>query len=360
MQKQILKSSREEVEKNSRLNNKELDERKIILESYPRSLFVQLDAPCNQDCLFCSRPESYSHFELEKFKNTYLDKLEPALCKAERINLTGSGELLFLPEAKEILEFFNSYKYAEKMFATNGSSLTPKMADFIAESENRYTLHVSLHASKKEIHEKMTKSKSYDAVKWNLEHLRKVDRKNLTVNFVFLATQANIHDLPDFAKFAKDYNASSVIVYYNYIYRPDQKGISCYFIKENTNRIFDLAKEEAEKLNLLLVLPPKFGSKEASSQICAEAWSDLMINPRGDILTCDVAGDSNESLNGKEFMEAWNGKYYMDIRKKLSKGEYSCSRYCFRANPSAVNDLRAHTITRGKTETEIYEMVSEL
>jgi MoaA/NifB/PqqE/SkfB family radical SAM enzyme len=357
MQKQVLKSSREDVEQNSLLNNKELEERKIILESYPKSLFIQLDAPCNQDCLFCSRPESYSHFELDKFKNSYLGKLETALCKAERINLTGSGELLFLPEAKEILEFFNSYKYSEKMFATNGSSLTPKMVDFIAGSENRYTIHVSLHASKKELHEQMTKSISYNAVKWNLEHLRKIARKNLTVNFIFLATKVNIHDLPDFIKFAKEYNASAVIVYYNFIYRPDQKDISCYFIQDKTNLILDAAKQEAEKLNIRLVLPPKFGNKETTSPMCTEAWSDLMINPRGDILTCDAAGDSNENLNGKEFMEVWNGKYYTDIRKKLSSGGYSCSRYCFRANPSAINDLRSHTITRGKTEAEINEML---
>ena len=94
----------------------------------------------------------YRYFSLEDFKNNYGRKLETALKKAERINLTGSGELLLLPEAKKILGYFNDFKYAEKMFATNGSSLTPKMADFILDSQNKYIIHVSMHSARPDIH----------------------------------------------------------------------------------------------------------------------------------------------------------------------------------------------------------------
>jgi len=78
-----------------------------------------------------------------------------------------------------------------------------------------------------------------------------------------------------------------------------------------------------------------------------------MINTRGDIITCDVAGDSRETLLGKKFIEVWNGEYYTSIRKILAEQKHACSNYCFRVNPSAVDNFRSHFIVRGKSDNEI-------
>lgn len=356
--------NRDIVEANNRLNDLEYREGKIILESYPRAIFMQIDAPCNQDCLFCSRPENYSYFNLEKFRRDFEAKLETAMSRAERMLLTGSGELLCLPEAKKNLQYFNRYKYAEKMFATNGSTLTPKMLDFLIESQNRYTIHVSMHSADKAYHRIMTKSDTYDVVMENIAYLKKVkkDAPGLTVNLIFLMTTENIDNLPDFISFAEDIGADGVVAYYNYVYRQDQKYLSCYFAKAKTNAVIDMARAQVLKSGskLRLTLPPKFDEKEyKGADLCGEAWSQIMINPGGDIITCDVAGDSRETLVGKEFMEVWNGNYLTNIRKKLSSGDRPCSKYCFRANPSCVNDFRSHIITRGKSEEEIEKFIKE-
>ena len=70
---------------NRDLNFREYEEQKVILKSYPTSIFVQVDAPCNIDCLFCSRPEVYPYFNLDEFRSKYEDKLLPALQRVERI-----------------------------------------------------------------------------------------------------------------------------------------------------------------------------------------------------------------------------------------------------------------------------------
>ena len=346
------------VTSNSELNEKEYSERAIILKSFPRSMFVQMDAPCNQDCLFCSRPETYSYFRLEEFRGKFEAKLEEAFSSAERLLLTGSGELLSLPEAKKNLEYFNRYTYAEKMFATNGSSLTPKMVDFLIESGNRYDIHISIHASNKATHAIMTKSGTYDVLMENLKYLRSVknDAGKLSINFVFLMTTSNVGDLPAFIDFAADYGADGVIAYYNYVYRPDQKALSCCFAKEAANRALDIvrAKTGPGWIGPRVSLPPKFNDPSYSEvSICGEAWSQLMVNTHGDVITCDVAGDSRETLLDKDFMGVWNGKYFTGIREKLAAGNRPCSKYCFRANPACVNDFRSHIITRGKSEDEI-------
>jgi len=239
--------SEDSVKENNRLNDIEYENKNIILRSYPKAVFVQLDAPCNQNCLFCSRPTAYNHFDLEEFKRNYEDQLSQAFQYAERINLTGSGEMLLLPKAKENLKYFNYFKYSEKMFATNGSSLTPKMIDFIIESDNRYVIHLSVHSSDALLHKVMTKSDNYGALKENIEYLKKAKTHTdkLKVNYVFVATTKNIENLSSFVAFAKDNNADSVIVYYNYIYSLDQKYLSCYFNRGKTNRSIDSAKKEA-------------------------------------------------------------------------------------------------------------------
>jgi len=320
-----------------------------------------MDGPCNHDCLFCSRPVAYRYFNLDDYRRRFAAKIDPIIAAAERLNLTGSGELLLLPQARENLTYFNQFVHTEKMFATNGSSLTPKMIDFISASGNRYVIHVSLHAANEILHARMAGAHTYKAVLSNLEYVRKIKAtiSTLRVNYIFVATTENIKDLPAFVHFAAEHGADAVVAYYNYVYRLDQKALSCYFAQDLTNDMIDQALAVAKDCNLTIHLPPKFHQASYPREtICGEVWSNLMINTEGDIITCDVAGDSRESINGKSFDEVWNGEYYSRLRSLLKTGNHACSSACFRANPSVVNDFRSHFITRGKTPEEIAEFLA--
>jgi len=358
--------TKELVSENTKLNEQEYKERKIFLKSYPQAIFVQMDAPCNHNCIFCSRPDTYKWFDLDEFRKEFEELLFPVFVRVNRINLTGSGELLFLPEAKKNLEYFNQFKYAEKMFATNGSSLTPKMIDFILKSNNKYVIHVSLHSSNSDLHRIMTKNDiTFPSILYNLDYIKKVKNSKLTLNLIFVATTKNIKDLPDFIEFAYEKGADSVIAYYNYVYGMDQKYLSCYFEKELTNEMLHKAREKLNQLNkdgrkMNLFLPPEFNKEYEINYLCKEAWSNIMINSEGAIISCDVSGDSYENVKGKkDFFEVWNGKYYTNLRKSLIERKNDCAKYCFRANPSAVNDFMSHIITRGKSKEEIIEFLRD-
>lgn len=348
---------------NSALNEKEYQERKITLSSYPQAIFVQMDAPCNHDCIFCSRPEAYAHFDLDEFREDFEELLTPVFERVNRINLTGSGEQLFLPEAKRNLIYFNNFSQAEKMFATNGSSLTPKMTDFILNSQNRYLIHVSLHSASEGVHETMVKAKTHQVVMENLKYANSVRPENgpLKINLIFVATTENIRELPQFVRMAKELGADGVVVYYNYVYRMDQKPVSCYFAQKETDEMIESAREEGERLGINVSLPPLFGEEHGKdTSLCNEAWSQVMVNTHGDIISCDVAGDSNENLKGKNsFMDVWNGEYYTNLRKNLLEKKFDCASFCWRANPNVAKELRAHIITRGRSQEEIEEFLKE-
>ena len=342
---------------NSQLNNKEFESQEIILESSPKAFFLQAAGPCNSYCVFCSRGTNYDVFNLATHRAYFEEKLNRLLMRAEQIILTGSGEFLLLPSAEELLDYFNhNFPQTEKMFSTNASTLTPKICDKIVNSKNKYTIHASLHSSNNNLHKTLTRTGSFHKIIGQLNYLLKLRKNtsNLTVHLIFVATTLNIADLPNFVRLAANLGVDKVICYYNYIYVPAQKYLSCFFNQELTNKMLDEAEKIASRLNINIDLPSRFGLKDYPVLgICREAWSQIMLNAQGHIIPCDASEDANESLENKDFWDVWNGSYYQNLRKNLIEGNCSCFKHCFRANPAAVNDFRSHVIHRGRKESEI-------
>lgn len=354
---QSFSLSRQKQEDNSQLNDKEFESQKIILDSSPKAFFLQAAGPCNSYCTFCSRGADYEFFDLGRHRDRFENKINNFLLRAEQIILTGSGEYLLLPNAEEILDYFDEdFPQAEKMFSTNGSALAPKICEKILGSKSRYTIHVSLHSSTSSLHKALTRMDNFHKIIGQVAHLLKLrgDTGNPTVHFVFVATILNIEDLPNFVRLAANMGVDKVICYYNYIYVPVQKYLSCFFKQELTNKMLDEAERMASNLNIKIDLPPRFGLKEYPRPgICREPWSQVMLNAHGHVIPCDASEDTNENLDGRGFLEVWNSPYYRNLRKGLIEGNTPCFKHCFRANPSSVNDFRSHVIHRGRAGSEI-------
>ncbi|MDD4894252.1 MAG: radical SAM protein, partial [Candidatus Omnitrophica bacterium] len=342
---------------NSQLNTEEFNSLKVNLRSGPKAFFLQLSGPCNSSCVFCSRGSDYEMFNLEVYRERFEDKLSVFLNRAERIIFTGSGEFLLLPNPKEILDYFDiNFQHVHKMFSTNGSGLTPEICEKISSSRSKYTIHVSLHASNSRLHEVMTRMNNFHKILGQLKYLLELRKKtgNPAVHLIFVATTLNIEDFPNFVRLAANLGVDKVICYYNYIYVPAQKYLSCFFKQELTNQMLDEAEDLSNRLNIKIDLPPRFSQKEyANLNICREAWDQIMFNLKGDILPCDASEDCGENLEKVEFGSVWNSRYYHDLRQSLINRSNSCFKYCLRANPQAVNDFRSHVIRRGRTAQEI-------
>jgi MoaA/NifB/PqqE/SkfB family radical SAM enzyme len=339
---------------NSILNDFEFNSKNIVLRSSPRTIFIQAAGPCNSNCVFCSRGSGYEIFDLEAHKRCFEEKLYPYISKADTLVFTGSGEFLLLSEAEEILDFFDSrFPHVGKQFSTNGSPLTESICRKIIESQGRYTIHISLHASNYMLHKVLTRSDNFRKIIDQLEYLVKLKKgkHNLEVRLIFVATTINIEDLPSFVRLAESLGVDRVVCYYNYIYIPTQKYLSCFFKQDITNHIFDEAKNLSQKLKIPLDLPPKFGLESYSENgVCREPWSQMMTDSQGHVLPCDASEDCYLNIEKtKSFMDdIWNSEYYLSLRKSLIEKKASCFKHCFRANPSSVNDFCSHVIHRGQ------------
>jgi len=346
------------VEQNARLNDEEYNSRKVKLQSSPTAIFIQAANLCNSNCVFCSRGHDYEIFDLDTHKQRFNTSFYPFLRRCQRIIMTGSGEFLQLPNSLDILDYFDyAFSDSEKMFSTNGSSLVEAVCNKIIASRSAYTIHISLHSSNHKLHSVLTRTNNFYRIvsqtKYLLEQREEKRKDNLTVKLIFVATTLNIEDLPNFVRLAKQLRVDEVICYYNYIYVYAQKYLSCFFRQEFTNKMLDEAKALAERLGVKISLPPKFNQeKYPDTGVCREPWSQLMLDAQGHVLPCDASEDCNLVLNkDKSFMDdIWNSPYYVGLREGLLKGEASCAKHCFRANPAAVNDFKSHVIHRGVKE----------
>ena len=349
---------------NVALNLREFEEKRIILASTPQTVFVQINAICNADCVFCSKGYDYPLFRIEDYLEKYGAQATPVLQRASRVILTGSGEFLGLPDAAKILRYFNSeFPHVDKYVATNASHLRPEVCELIAAAGSRYTLQLSLHASDRETHKLMMRYNLFDKMMGNVRHLMELKRKhgNPTVNFMYVMTTLNAEHLPDFVRFAKEMGADCAMAGYFYIYEAQQKYLSLYFKQELANRAIDEARRVAEEIGMPVGLPPKFGQKEGEVQrpsSCSEPWHQVMFNPDGGVLPCDVYVAFHESLNDKSFGEIWNGPTYRSIRRAL-KGGSGCLTTCPRHNPIGLNDWRSHVIHRHKDPAQIVKEYNE-
>jgi len=342
---------------NSQLNDQEFREKKTVLKSSPKTIFIQAAGPCNSNCAFCSRAPEYEIFNLSAHRQRFEKSLYPYIAKAETLALTGSGEFLQLPEARDILDFFDQMSPdTEKFFATNGSSLLPEICEKIVSGRSRYTIHVSLHASNPVLHRTVTRSDNFDRILKQVSYLIKLAKNEgkVRINLIFVATTLNIEDLPDFVRLAAQLRADKVVCYYNYIYIPAQKYLSCFFKQGMANKMLDEAESFSKKLNIQLDLPPRFGQKNYSRvDVCREPFSQIMFNSEGHALPCDASEDCHEVLSdSKDFFEIWNSAYYQKLRKSLIDGSCSCFKHCLRANPACVNSFNAHVIHRGRKSGE--------
>ncbi|HBL16280.1 MAG: hypothetical protein A2X36_04310 [Elusimicrobia bacterium GWA2_69_24] len=353
---------------NTRLNIQEYLDRRELLASTPQRLFLQVNAPCNADCLFCSKGYDYPVFDFADYESGIGRKLEPVLTRAREVVLSGSGELLGLPEAERLLGYFNErFPHVDKFIATNASHPNRRVWELIAESGSRYTLQLSLHSSDAASHGLMTRRGFHDQVMENVRYLAAQRRKggNPALNLMFIMTTLNVEKLPDFVRFGAELGVDRIQAGYFYVYEAQQKFLSLFFKQDLANRMIDEARTVAENLGVKVDLPPKFRGPGAaapaaggSSDPCPEPWHQAMVNPGGRILPCDVYGDFPESLAEKDFDAIWNGPAYRELRRKAAAGQ-GCFLTCPRQNPAAIDRWESHVIRRHKEDRLILKEYHE-
>ena len=330
----------EQQNKNSEINLKELKEQKLILDSYPRRIVLELTNACNYNCIMCGRSET--KFNLQNFNIDWLEKLKDSLYFTEEVTLFGWGEPTLHPNFIDILKFLDYQTPVKKYFVTNGSQLNK-----IKEAVFKYKvdiLAISLDGATSKTNDKIRKGANFNKIIANIKDIVEL-RGTLNfpyMNFVFVAMQSNIHELLDMVKLTADLGLEELKVVFLTIFSQDLIKESLYKDMKIAD-IFENAIDLADELGIKLKLPYLHGKDPSGSlyhKPCFVGWRDLFIGCDGYIRPCQSTSLKFGKISEyKTFKDVWNSVDFQEFRQRVNNTNdmpYEC-KMCYQSSHANMN-----------------------
>ena len=160
-----------------------------------RSVLYEVTQRCNHNCLYCynvwknGHPYPSGELSTAEAKNVLAKAVRESRCRL--VTLTG-GEPLLRDDIPELIAFLKSLGVGINLI-TNGSLLTESTTRACIEA-GVTLFELPLLSARKEVHNALTRSDSFDAVIEAVANIRSLGGKVVTV---FVATKKNIADLKD-------------------------------------------------------------------------------------------------------------------------------------------------------------------
>lgn len=337
-----VKPLTEQQEKNTKLNQQEMQEGKLILESKPQRLVLELTNACNLRCIMCGRDEA--NFSLTTFDIDILKNLAPILNEVEEVTLFGWGEPTLHPHFEEILAFLDKYP-VKKYFVTNGMRL-----DKIKDAIFKYhvdIMAISLDGAKAETNNSIRVNSDLEFIVNQLKDIVKIKKeKNLSypyMNFVMTMFDRNIEELPDLVRLASEIGLEEVKGVYLTVFSENLLEETLYNKKEKVKTIFEKAEKTAQELNIKLKLPYLQDEDIAGEKLhkdCFVAWRDFFVGSDSYIRPCQSnALKFFKYDKNKSFEEMWNSKEYQDFRASVNNEKMceGCKR-CYQSSHANWNN----------------------
>jgi radical SAM protein with 4Fe4S-binding SPASM domain len=308
---------------NAQLNKKEALDGKIILDSYPRRLVLELTNACNLNCIMCGRNES--SFTKNFFDISYLYRLEPALSYVEEVTLFGWGEPTIHPRFKDILEFLNNFP-VKKYFVTNGTTLH-KIEDLLFNFKVDI-MAVSLDGACEATNDKIRRGASFNKIVSSLKKITARKRKNRLhypyINFVMTLMKSNLYELPEMVNLAADIGLEEVKAVYLTAFNRDLADEVLWSSAEDVRKVFAETVKRGESLGIKIKLPYIQGEDIAGEKLhkdCFVGWRDFFIGSDGYIRPCQsIARKLFHSSMYESFKDAWNSAEMTEFRSIVNDG----------------------------------------
>ena len=307
---------------NAILNEYEIANKKTVLVSKARSMWIATSSKCNISCQMCKANETKWSLTEKDVKDIY--SYMPYL---EHITWWG-GEPTISNLFYEMLEYSLQYKNIQHTVITNGQYMPQKFLDII--SKNNIEVVISIDSVDKNIYETIRKGASFDKLKKNLKLLSDVlDNNLIKINIVVM--KRNINNISNIIDFAKGFNINK----FTFIPLGGDELIND--IIGNYDRIMlnkNINKDSSLKIFNSIGIINKKNNNKSYKGFCHIPWTDITFSYRGSLICdnlCSYFGNRHYLLNGSNMIEYWNSFCLQDLRKKILQ-QNCCSLSCPKAN----------------------------
>lgn len=343
--------------KNKMLNEIEISQGKIVLESKPIGLGITLTSKCNLRCMMCDIWKE--PWEIPKKTIQEVIALFPYL---ERIVWQG-GEVFLLSYFNELFEEAVLYPNLKQTIITNGLLIDDKWAEKL--SRDNVCLTYSVDAVDRDTYEYITggKSKFGDLIrsiklinKYRQEHDCHKDPFNkMTTIINVVVMESNYHQLENFVDFAKEYQFDEVQL----VPILGLKESENIFLNKNKKAreylvdIFPKVLKKAQGYNIVLhnwlpqieseevtplrgneqkenCLISEHAIRKSKEVICFLPWQQMFMTPDRKLKPGCYCSKEIGDINISSLKEIWNGKVIQQYRRKLLDNDFCdlCDSMC--------------------------------
>jgi radical SAM protein with 4Fe4S-binding SPASM domain len=290
----------------------------------PFSGSIELTFRCNLRCVhcYCNVPANDSYAVQKELKTDeiyrILDEVEEAGCFW--LLLTG-GEVLLRED------FLDIYTYAKKKgfiitLFTNGTLLTPEIADYLTEWPP-FSVEITLYGATKNTYERITRVPgSFDRCKRGIELLLE---RHIPLALKTMVTTLNCHELPKIKEYAE---GLGVRFRFDPLLNPRLDGSKepCrYRLSPHEVLKLDRADEKRAKewQDFCQTAIQPFESDRLF--ICGAGVSTFHIDPFGQMSPCEMVRFQSFDLRWGTFREGWQS-FVSDFLTLRTTKDYPCSR----------------------------------
>ena len=322
---------------NIKLNQKEFEGNKLILESYPTNLYIEITRNCNSLCRMCAR--SFGPVEFKTYNKKFNMSFEffkkianKFFSTAKEVDLRGFGESTMLPDFEEFVDYALKFD-PQYILVTNLTVKNDKLWRKLI--KNNFVIGISIDAATKDTYEYIRRGSKFENMICNLELISPmIDSKDEKVFFMVCVQKDNINELCEIVKLANKYNIFEVEL--NPVGKPEF-SIKSLPKEEVKNKIIEVI-ELAKKLGIKLTMSGSLGFYEIEEQNglqekCVRPWAYTYITYDGKIGPCNhrfnpplVFGD----LKKTSFEEAWNSIGFQLFRSTIhTKDRFEKCNWCY-------------------------------
>jgi len=333
----------EEFINNKQLNESEIANGAIVLNSLPRILMMVLTTRCNLECIMCSRGNPRRDLTISSEKVKQIATLFPYL---EAIDWQG-GEVFLVDYFKDLFIEASRFPNIDQSIVTNGLLIDEEWMDVLINS--RVNLTFSIDSVEKKTYEYIRRGARFEALLDNLEALRVVNMKNnnsIQLHLNAVVMRSNYKKLNLFPGFCRDYGIKHLR--FDFL-RPDVAKDEDILINpepaaiEYLNNLLPKIEDECSKLGVWFeyTLRPflaNAGTLSGGPAVqrrpvrCKLPWKKIFIDASGDGAArpdC-LCEHSIGNINTDTIEKIWNSEVMQSYRQRLVQGNILdwCSKAC--------------------------------
>jgi len=305
------------VNNNRKLSIKEFKDRKIILSSFPRSLFIELTRNCNLQCTMC-RDDTTNYDPHRNMPFSLFKKIAHQLFPyAEYIDLRGYGESLILPDFDKFANYASNFA-AQLKLITNFNIYNDRIIKYLAKKD--FMIGVSFDGGSKKTFEKIRKNAKFETVLHNIKLFKtfsKRYKKKGLLYFQIVMQPANLNELPLILDIALKLNVDRIKLFS--ICKSPEDTRKLFYLKDSIKQIFNNISHLSRKNNQILELCSSVHKdltiRDLTQKRCIHPWMYCSVDYAGRVSYCDhLIGESEKkyvflgNLYETNFNRIWNNK----------------------------------------------------